>query len=280
MTRQLVLKQVIALFYLLLWVSPVTAQENFIAQLNQAFRAKAGMPHISKSRPDIDVRSAYLIQKSFVDSRASTDPIAGYKAGLTSQAGQKKFNVKQALSGVLFSSGHIGKPNLVSLKDAGKLMIETEIGFILSSDINSPITDPKTLNTRVESVVSVIELPDLAYQSPKAIKGVDLIAANLAAHQFILGTSKPAQEISDIDKINTQLSLNQKILFEGKATDALGGQWQALTWLINHLLDLGYNLNAGDLLITGSLGKMIPAQAGEYEADYGELGKIRFTITQ
>ena len=279
MTRQLVLKQVFVLFYLLLWVSPVTAQENFIDQLNQAFNAKSGMPHISASRPDIDEKSAYQLQKGYVDSRIKKDPIAGYKAGLTSQAGQKKFNVEQALSGVLFSSGHVTKLNEVSLKDAGKLMIETEIGFILSSNITAPITDPKSISQHVESIVSVIELPDLAYQSPKAIKDVDLIAANLASHQFILGEPKAQSDIGDINRINTKLSLNKEILFEGKATDALGGQWQALTWLVNHLLDLGYNLNAGDLLITGSLGKMIPAQEGSFEADFGELGKIEFKIS-
>lgn len=277
-TRQLVLKQVMALFYLLLWVSPATAEENFISHLNKAFESKKGMPHISAIEPTISETAAYKIQKNYVESRSKSDPVAGYKAGLTSKAGQKKFSVSQSLSGVLFSSGHLSNPQEIKLSSAGKLMLETEIGFILATDITAPIKDRSEIPQHIESILGVVELPDLAFENPKGIKGVDLMAANLASHQYILGKQFELSKIGDINALETNLAYNQKLLFKGKATDALGDQWAALNWLINHLLNSGYSLKAGDILITGSLGKMIPAQTGNYQADFGELGKIEFQI--
>ncbi len=291
MTKQLVLKQVIIAFYLLFSFSSAFAAENFSTKLMQAYQAKQPMPHISANLSDpsaITEEAAYQVQKAYVSLRQKADPIAGYKAGLTSTAGQKKFKVSQALSGVLFTSGNVADPKKIRLSDAQKLMIETEIGFILSKPITSPIKDKQQLAKFVESVVAVIELPDLGYEQPQKIKGIDLIAANLASHQYIMATPIPLSQLSDINLITTQLShlpasLNgtpedPQVLLTGQANDALGDQWIALQWLINHLLQQGYQLSAGNLLITGALGKMIPAQLGEYNATFGELGRIQFTL--
>ena len=256
------------------------AQENFADKLLQAHHQHMPMPHYSKVSPSADEPQAYRIQRDYVTLRQKHDPVAGYKAGLTSTAGQAKFNVTQALSGVLFSSGHVNDPAAIRLADAGKLMLETEIGFVLAQPITNPIEELTDLKQAIESVVPVIELPDLNYAMPKSLSGVDLIAANVASHQFLLGNKQPLAEVGDINQISTSLSFNQKLLFSGKATDALGDQWQALKWLVNQLVSQGYQLSAGDLLITGALGKMIPAQAGDYQADFGTLGPVNFSVSQ
>lgn len=265
-------------FYLLLFVSPVIASENFSQQLLSAWQKKQPLPHISEYAPKTTLANAYTIQKNYVELRKATDTISGYKAGLTSINGQKKFNLTNALSGVLFSRGKIPLNKPVSLKSAGKLMLETEIGFILGKSISQPISDPKNLPTFIESVAAVIELPDLGYAKAAQLTGTDLIATNVAAHQYIVGSYTPIQQITDINQIDTSLSHNDQLLFKGKATDALGDQWTALQWLINQLLAQGYQLSEGDLLITGALGKMLAAQTGNYVAQFGPLGQIKFTI--
>ena len=37
-------------------------------------------------------------------------------------------------------------------------------------------------------------------------------------------------------------------------------------------------IEQGHVLITGSLGKLLPGKPGKHEADFGPLGKIAFTI--
>ncbi|WP_196139684.1 2-keto-4-pentenoate hydratase [Aliikangiella sp. G2MR2-5] len=270
--------QLVALFYLLLTLSPATASEKFIQDLQLGFTTKSGMPHLSKIQPQANLDQAYSIQHDFVLSREESDDIAGYKAGLTSKPGQEKFKVKAPLSGVLFVSGHKKANKVIRLSDAGKLMLETEIGYLLSKAIAQPIESNAQLELYIEAIVPVIELPDLAFKSPKEIKGIDLVAANLASHQFILGKKYALKEIEAINEISTQLKLNGETVISGKATDASGDQLSALRWLINHLLAQGYKLEAGNLLITGALGKMIPARSGDYVGDFGTLGQIKFSI--
>ena len=56
------------------------------------------------------------------------------------------------------------------------------------------------------------------------------------------------------------------------------GQWHAVTWLVNALLELGYPLAKEHLLMTGSIGALHPGKPGEYRAEYGQLGNIEFNL--
>ena len=278
-TRQLVLKQVIPLFYLFFWVSTAAADENFAKALYDSYQQHQKIPHLSLNTPTANAQEAYKAQAAYVKLRLKSDAIAGYKAGLTSSAGQRKFSVNQALSGVLFSSGHV-KDAQLKLAKGDTLMLETELGFILKKPVTSKITELESLPAFIESVVAVIEIPNLGYQSPAEVSGIDLIASNVASHQFILGNKQPLTSLPDLNQLNTQLSYQNIEVFRGKATDALGDQWIALQWLINNLLEQGYQLSAGELLITGALGKMVPLQVGDYVADFDALGKIKFSVTE
>ena len=275
--RQPVLKQVLALFYLFLIPASVHAGQNFAKLTETAHRQNQPMPHLSQTSPTTTTKQAYAIQKQWTTNVARDDQVSGFKAGLTSPAGQAKFKVSQALSGVLFESGSIASPNVININDAGKLMMETELGFILAKPVSEPINSIAQLDHIIADVVPVIELPDLAFQNPKSITGIDLVGANLASHQYLLGDRKKYAGV-ELNQITTQLKHHNKIVIQGKARDALGDQKQALIWLINHLLSHGFELTQGQLLITGALGQMIPAETGAYSADFGELGEINFQI--
>ncbi len=272
------LKQAILGLFLLI-AFPATADEDFSKQLFEAFTNKQLTPHISLIMPGLSEQSAYKIQKNYVQLRQQQDPVTGYKAGLTSQAGQQKFSVSGSLSGALFASGQIKDGQKISIRNAGKLMLETELGFILSKAISQPVKNPQELTNSIESIAAIVELPDLGYVDLKKLKGIDLIAANLASHQYIIGDKVSIGSIGNINQITTHLSYNGKEIFKGMATDAQGDQWVALHWLVNHLLEQGYQLSAGDLLITGALGKMVAANSGDYLAQFGPLGQINFKIT-
>jgi 2-keto-4-pentenoate hydratase len=65
---------------------------------------------------------------------------------------------------------------------------------------------------------------------------------------------------------------------QGKAADALGDQWKALLWLVNGVVEHGYTIDPGQILITGAMGKMIPGKPGKYDGDWGVLGKMSWTV--
>jgi len=56
------------------------------------------------------------------------------------------------------------------------------------------------------------------------------------------------------------------------------GQASALLWLINDVLSKGFQIKSGNILLTGSIGKINSYKPGLYMGDFGKLGKIYFEI--
>jgi 2-keto-4-pentenoate hydratase len=109
------------------------------------------------------------------------------------------------------------------------------------------------------------------------VKGVDLIAANVGAAQFIVGMSRSHQGVN-LNQVNVTLFYNGQALYQGKGMEALGDQWKAALWIVNSVLEQGYKVEPGHILITGALGKMVPGKLGQYVADYGDFGNISFEV--
>ena len=235
------------------------------------------IPVLSAQYPKMDVKTAYGVQKAYVEKRLVKEKILGFKAGLTSEAGQKKFGVDAPLAGVLFDSMKLAGDATVDKSMFNDLRIETEIGFVIGKSITQPLKDVTVLQDSIRAVMPVIELPDLGFADMKKLKGVDIIAANVAAAQFIVGQEREVKS-QNLNAVTVTLSLDGKEVNLGKGTDALGDQWEAALWLVNTMLEQGYRMEPGNIIITGALGKMLPGKSGKYIADYGSFGKISFEI--
>ncbi len=223
------------------------------------------------------ITQAYITQSQLIKNSGKT--IIGYKAGLTSKAGQTKFKVSEPVAGVLFQNGLSHNRQVYLLDNYQKLMLETEIGFILSSDVPDFIVfpEPEQLTSFIDRIVPVIELPNLAYPDLSKVTGISLIENNVASNQVLIGKGISFNRTT-LNSITTQLHKNGNPVIEGKATDAMGDQLVALHWLMSNLYHNGYKMKKGDLLITGALGKMIPAERGQYDANFSQLGQLSFSI--
>lgn len=258
--------------------SSVVAQVVDLAEeLLQAQQAGQPIPVLSIQYPEMDVSMAYQVQKTLVEKMLTNDQIAGFKAGLTSEGGQKKFGVDAPLAGVLFESGELAGGAEIDPAAFNMLMLETEIGFVIGEAITQPLSDTAELQTHIQAVMPVIEVPDLGFTDMQRLKGVDIIAANVSAKQFIVGEEKPV-EGADLNAVEVTLTLDGLEVNTGKGTDALGDQWQAALWLVNTTIEHGWTLEPGQIIISGALGNMIPGKPGKYVADFGDFGQLNFTI--
>ncbi len=243
-----------------------------------AHRAGRPIPVLSVDDPGIDSKTAYEIQKLYVAERLKSDGIGGFKGGLTSKATMEKFGVDSAVTGVLFESGRHEGHSVIKAASFRMPMIETEIGYVVGERIDSPVRNFAELTPRIKGVVPAIELPDLGFADMKQLKGVDIIAANVASAQYIVGMEH-ALVPDTLDDISVSLRKDGETLSDGKGSDALGGQGKAVVWLVNSIVAQGYSIEPGQVLITGALGKLVPGKKGVYIADFGEaLGKLFFNI--
>ena len=263
--------------YLLLTSLAFAQAVDPAALLFDAYARKQPIPVLSAMMPNLDAKVAHDIQKAYLLKRLENDKIGGFKAGLTTPATQERFGVTSPVAGILFASGKLADGVSVDSAQFRGLMLEIEIGFILGEAITQPVKDATELQKKVRGVFPAIELPDMGFADMKQLKGVDIIAANVSAAQFIVGAEQ-ALAGQDLNAVAATLTMNGETVNSGNGSEALGDQWQAALWLVNSIIEQGWTLEPGHVLMTGALGKMIPGKPGKYLADYGDFGKITFEV--
>ena len=119
------------------------------------------------------------------------------------------------------------------------------------------------------------ELPDIKFNKLGSFQLVDLIMINSGSNTYVLGSEI---NINDVNDINIEFKHNGKTIFTETSNTVMADQYESLKWLIKQLLNHGYELKKGDLLLTGAIGKMYPAKRGRYVLNYGDKTSLLFEL--
>lgn len=225
------------------------------------------------------IDTAYQIQRLAVEQTLRGRQPLGFKGGLTSPAAQQQYATNQPVAGVLWPDAEIPATEdgyQFLQKSFRKGLIETELGFRLTQRVNAPLPDVATLKALVAEIAPVIELPDTAMAGDKP-NALDLIAGNVGAKRVIIGPGR-APSLTDPNAIHIDLYREGEPINSADSRTVLGDQWQALLWLVNRTVASGWAIEPRQWLITGSIGKAAPLQAGLYVADYGRFARLEFTV--
>lgn len=257
--------------------------ESFGDDLFQAIKERKEIPLLARETYQPVMMDAYAIQSEFVKNLVDHGgkQIAGYKGAVAGKAAQERLGLKNPASAVLFKSGFINGDKKVhlSLSDHINLKIETEMGYIFKKNITSKIRSVNDLRKHIKSVVPVIELPGGYASTGKNTSFKDVVARNFGSYKFIVGEEVLNHSVIP-DQVNLSLTRDGELINSASGNDAKDGQWRNLLYQVNHAIGQGHLIKEDHLIITGALGKIIPAQPGDYLADYGPLGKIQFRITE
>ena len=238
---------------------------------------------LSRLRPGATLTDGYAVQRKLVRAQASSDPIAGYKAGYVTRQSQQSMGLSGPLTGVLFRSGRtdLQGPLELGLADLGPSAIETELGFVVSRglDISTRIATEKQIKGAFEAVVPVIELPiRLQARITGELQAVDIAAANIGSKRILVAAGGASPDDFRPEELKLLLTRDGNELHAVRGDTIDRGLWRHLITVVNQLVDQGYTLREGQIIIAGALGQVHPAEAGKYSADYGSLGKLEFTI--
>ncbi|MHC1761488.1 MAG: 2-keto-4-pentenoate hydratase [Negativicutes bacterium] len=236
------------------------------------------IPLLTQTYPGLTAESAYQVQKAYIGMKlAGGDKIAGFKGGLTAAGVQKRFGMKAPVTGVLLESGKLTGNPVLERSRYGALMLESEVAFIIGEPIRETVMDVASLRPKIRALLPSIEVPDLGVTDMKQLKASDLIACNVSARQFILGQPVDPDSV-DPNEVQMTLYHNGMAISSGSGADALGDQWNAALWLVNSMLEQGYTIEPGQVLMTGALGAMLPGKPGNYVAEFGSIGRIQFEV--
>lgn len=246
--------------------------KSFAGRLAAAWRRGQPMPQLCAAHPDATLAEAYAVQRCFVAEAFDTGPIAGYKA-----AGVASLEADHPLVGVIPDSIDYADPGeiVVDLNDGAPRHVETEIGYRFHQAVTAPVDTVDALRTCVDAVAAVIEVPGGAVEAFRPVTGTDLVAWNINGKCMIVGPGQDPTGL-DPDTVDITLTLNGEVINTARGDMAAAGQWPTLLKTVNHLLAQGYVIAPGQVISNGALGKINRARAGNYQADFGVLGKIEF----
>lgn len=109
---------------------------------------------------------------------------------------------------------------------------------------------------------------------------VDTVADNASSGLYVLGNSLPRDDAPNLAEVTMMMTADGEQLSAGKGSDCLGSPWEAQVWLANTSLHYGSPLRAGELILSGALGPMVPVAPGvTYSATISGVGVGDVTTT-
>lgn len=256
-------------------ISRTSAAEALI----EANSSGTAIEPLRDSYPDISIEDAYEIQMLTVRQwLAEGRTIAGYKVGLTSGAMQKMLGVDQPDFGHVFTDQVYLENMPMDLSKHIAPRVEPEIAFVLKEDLRGPnVTVIDAINA-VDYVLPALEVVDSRVRDWDIQIG-DTVADNASGGGVVLG-STPAY-LSDVDLrlVGCTMHKNGQVAGTGAGGAVLGSPINALVWLANTMGPLGTTLEAGKVVLPGSVCKMVPVAPGDrVTATFGGLGAVTALI--
>jgi 2-keto-4-pentenoate hydratase len=252
--------------------------DDAAAALRDAYRGGAIAPLRHALEPG-DADGAYRIQAintRFWESQGRR--IIGRKIGLTAKSVQAQLGVDQPDFGVLFGDMQIADGGTLDASAMLQPKAEAEIALILAADLDDPDADVAAVGRSVAFVVPAIEIVDSRIADWK-ITFADTVADNGSSAFFVLGEPRRPLDGLDLYSCGMVLELNGQIASLGAGAACLGHPLEAAAWLARTMVRRGEPLRAGDIVLTGALGPMVPIRAGDrIKAVIGGIGSCSFAV--
>lgn len=255
------------------------ALEAHAAEIRAAYAGHAIAP-IREVVPSATLDDAYAIQETntrFWISEGRT--IVGAKIGLTARSVQQQLGVDQPDFGLLFADMAVPDGDNVAIGRLLQPKVEAEVAFVLARSPDPKIMTTAELINSVAYALPAIEIVDSRIANWN-IGIVDTVADNASSGLFVLGTRPVPLAELDLRLCGMVLEKNGDPVSFGAGAACLGNPLHALGWLAAKMATLGRPLQAGDVLLSGALGPMVPVAAGDaIETRIEGLGMVRVGFT-
>ncbi|WP_283809286.1 2-keto-4-pentenoate hydratase [Rhodopseudomonas palustris] len=243
-------------------------------RIRAAYRGTSIAP-IRSELPDLDVDAAYSVQQrntAFWEKEGRR--VVGSKIGLTSRAVQKQLGVDRPDFGMLFADMIVGEDELVAVGRVLQPKIEAEVAFVLDRDIDLETPTVADIIRAVAYVMPALEIVGSRITNWD-IGIVDTVADNASSGLFVLGGPVRRLDGLDLRAMQMRMTRGEEIVSQGSGAACLGNPLNAMVWLAGEVARRKRPLRAGDVVLSGALGPMVPVSTGDvFEATITGLGSV------
>jgi len=226
------------------------------------------------------VSDAYDIQDRFVALlRAEHGDTIGYKVGLTSETMQKFCGIDHPIAGVVLANRQHRSGATIRRADFGRLGLEFEIAVRIKSDM-PPAATPLSVEAiapYIAGVCAAIELVDDRAADYTKLDVLALLSDNSWNGGIVL--SELVTNWPDLESVLGRATRDGAAIGEGHGRDILGHPFNSVAWLAAHLASRGESLQAGQIVMTGSVMKTVfPTEDGTYGFSLEGIGDVSVTV--
>lgn len=233
-------------------------------------------PPVRELVPDAGLDDGYEVQKLVRARTSAGRRRVGRKIGLTSEAVQRQMGVSTPDLGVLYADMAYGDAEPIAFDQLLQPRIEAEVAFILGKDLPERPVTPTEVIGAVDFVVAAIEVCESRIQDWD-ISLFDTVADNASSGVFVTGASpRSLRDIDDLAACEMTVTCGDTTVSSGIGAACMGHPVNAVRWLANALAEQGEPLQAGEIILSGSLGPLVAVRPDStYEATITGLGSVR-----
>jgi 2-oxopent-4-enoate/cis-2-oxohex-4-enoate hydratase len=233
------------------------------AELLSALREGHTVTPLIERDPSLTIDDAYAISLNLLARRqAEGERIIGKKIGVTSKAVQDMLGVHQPDFGFLTDTMLIEGDIDVAANRLIQPRAEAEVAFFLRDSLKGPEVTAKQVIAATECIAPCFEIVDSRIENWN-ISIIDTVADNASCGVFLIGEAQVDPRDFDLPSLKVTVTKNGKPLSEGHGRDVQGNPAQAVAWLANTLGRYGVTLDAGDVILSGSMVPLEDARAGD-----------------
>jgi 2-keto-4-pentenoate hydratase len=243
--------------------------------LRSAETDRAPIPPLRETWPGMDVVDSYEVQLLNIRRRlAGGAAVRGHKVGLSSAAMQQMMGVDEPDYGHLLSDMEVFEDRPVPAARYCYPRVEVEVAFVLGATLPGDGCTEDDVLAATEYVAPAIELIDSRIVDWD-IRLVDTIADNASSAGFVLGSDRVKPDEIDLKGSDARLLRNGEQVAEGRSDAVLGNPVTVMAWLANKVASFGVTLEAGHVILPGSVHRAIDVHAGDrFEAQFDGLGTV------
>jgi 2-keto-4-pentenoate hydratase len=255
-------------------MNPTSTASPALERLLEARSSGVACPPVRDLLAPSTVDEAYAVQLAWIERRLDEGAhVVGRKIGLTNPAVQQQLGVDSPDYGFLLADSQYDDGGTI---EAGTLLqprVEAEIAFVLRSDLDLADPSEHDVIAATDFVCAALEIVDSRIAGWD-IRLVDTIADNASAGAFVLGSQRHAL-VGDLADASMIMTRDGERVSEGVGADCMGTPLRAMAWLARVCAELGSPLRAGEIVLSGALGRVVDARAGDrFTASISGLGSV------
>jgi len=148
------------------------------------------------------------------------------------------------------------------------------VAFVVGRDLNSKNPTYAEFLSVLDYALPAIEIVDSAIIDWK-ISLVDTVADNASSALYVLGDQPISIGQIALGDLGMEMSKNGETVSVGTGAACSGHPLRAAYWLAKTMASLGQGLTAGQVILSGALGPMVPVKSGDLvQAHIAGLGRV------